>query len=240
MSKSNLDAKRWRFLFPLLKLAEMGICHRVIKTSTEYLAERMGISQQSASRQLIELEKLGLIRREITKDGCLIEATQKGISELKRIYFTLSKILEGKAPPSITLEGQVFSGLGEGAYYVSKDFYRKQFIEKLGFDPYPGTLNLKIVSEYDLKLRREMDTFPAIEISGFKNEGRTFGGGKCYPAIIENKYEGAVVVAMRTHYDISVIEVISPVYLRGKLKLKDGYKVRVEVFPAIQGGDMED
>jgi hypothetical protein len=42
--------------------------------------------------------------------------------------------MEANYPPSITLEGTVFTGLGEGAYYISKEHYRKQFIEKLGFE----------------------------------------------------------------------------------------------------------
>lgn len=232
MFNSNLDARRWRRVFTLYKLAEMGVCRRVIKVSTEYLAERMGSSQQTASRQLAELEKLGWIKRRITHEGCLIEATDEGVSTLKSLCTSLSKILESKSLQPITLEGQVFTGLGEGAYYVSKEHYKKQFREKLGFDPYPGTLNLKLTSEYDLMLRKEMDSYPAILIKGFRNEDRTYGNGKCYPAIIENKFKGAVVSAMRTHYDSSVIEILSPIYLRGKLKLKDGHKVRVEVYPA--------
>jgi len=34
---------------------------------------------------------------------------------------------------------------------------------------------------------------------------------------------------LRSHYDASVIEIISPVFLRRRLKLKDGHKVKVEV-----------
>ncbi|MEM2876049.1 MAG: DUF120 domain-containing protein [Candidatus Bathyarchaeia archaeon] len=216
----------------LCKLAEMGICSRVVKTSTEYLAQRMGSSQQTASRHLIELVKLGWIKRRVTHDGCLIEITDTGKSELKNLCSTLSRMLEPKTYQPVTIEGHVFTGLGEGAYYVSKELYRKQFKDKLGFDPYPGTLNIKLTSEYDIMLRREIDSYPAIKIEGFKNEDRNYGDGRCYPAIIENKFKGAVVSAMRTHYDSTVVEVLSPVYLRGKLKLKDGQKIRVEVYPA--------
>ena len=49
--------------------------------------------------------------------------------------------------------------------------------------------------------------------------------------LLNNKEKGAVVCAHRSHYNKSVIEVISSVYLRDKLKLKDGNKVKVEVFP---------
>jgi riboflavin kinase len=211
-----------RHLFTLIKLAEMGAHRRTAKISTEYLAEKLGISQQTASRYLIELDSKGWIRRTITPEGCLIKITDGGVKELQKLYSNLRFLMETAYPPSITLEGTVFTGLGEGAYYISKEPYRKQFIEKLGFDPYPGTLNLKLTTEYDIKTRSELEAYPAIEVEGFQNEDRTFGNVKCYPAIVENKAKGALISALRTHYD-------APLFLRRQLKLKDGHKVKVEV-----------
>jgi len=225
----NLDTKSWKHFFTLYKLAELGACSRTVKVSTEYLAEKVGASQQTASRHLIELEKRGWIKRTITPEGCLVKITDLGTAELKKLYTDLRMIFEAAYPPSITLEGVLFTGLGEGAYYVNRDRYRKQFIEKLGFDPYPGTLNLKLTTEYDMKTRSELETYPAIVIQGFKDESRTFGSVKCYPTIINNKVKGAIISAMRSHYNSSVLEVIAPTFLRGKLKLKDGNKVKVEV-----------
>jgi len=218
-----------RHIFILLKLAEMGAHRRTAKISTEYLAGKLGASQQTASRYLIELDNKGWIKRTMTPEGCLIKITDAGIKELKKLYSSLRFLMEAAYPPSITLEGIVFTGLGEGAYYISKERYRKQFIEKLGFDPYLGTLNLKLTTDYDIKTRSELEGYPAVEIEGFRNEDRTFGPVKCYPAIIENKAKGALITALRSHYDSSVIEIIAPVFLRKQLKLKDGRKVKVEV-----------
>lgn len=190
----------------------------------------MGISQQTASRYLIELERAGWIQRTVTPEGSLIKIEHAGAAELQKLYASLRFLVEAAYPPSVTFEGTVFTGLGEGAYYIAKEFYRKQFIEKLGFDPYPGTLNLKLTSDYDLKTRTELEAYPAIEIQGFKNEDRTFGLVKCYPATIENKVRGALIFALRSHYDASVVEIIAPVCLRKQLNLKDGHKVKVEVF----------
>jgi riboflavin kinase len=218
-----------RQLFTLLKLADMGAHRRVARISTEYLAEKLGMSQQTASRYLIELDRKGWIERTITTEGCLIRITDSGVKELQKLYSNLRYLMEIAYPPSVTLEGTVFTGLGEGAYYISKEQYRKQFIEKLGFDPYPGTLNLKLTTDYDTKTRAELEAYPAIEIEGFVNENRTFGSVKCYPVTIENKERGALILALRSHYDASVLEIISPVPLRKHLKLKDGHKVKVEV-----------
>jgi riboflavin kinase len=213
----------------LLKLAEMGAYRRIAKISTEFLAEKIGISQQTASRYVIELERKGWIQRTITPEGSLIKIDDQGVRELQKLFSSLKVVLETPYPPSVTLEGTVFTGLGEGAYYITKEHYRKQFIEKLGFEPYPGTLNLKLSTDYDIKTRMELEAYPAIEIEGFKNEDRTFGLVKCYPAIIGNKVKGALITALRSHYDVSVLEIIAPVCLRKQLNLKDDVKVKVEV-----------
>lgn len=230
MKSLGVDAQSWKISFTLFKLAEMGASRRTVKVSTEYLAERIGLSQQTASRHLIQLEKKGWIGRTITPEGCLIRITDSGVVELKKLYSSLQAVFEAAYPLSVTLEGVLFTGIGEGAYYITRDGYRKQFIEKLGFDPYPGTLNLKLTTDYDMKTMTELESYPAIEIQGFKSETRSFGAVKCYPAVINNKIKGTVVAALRSHYNSSVIEIIAPYYLRGKLKLKDGHKVKVEIF----------
>jgi riboflavin kinase len=223
------EKQRWQHLFMLLKLAEMGAYRRVAKISTEYLANKLGISQQTASRYLIELERLGWIQRNVNPDGSLIKVEEQGAQELLKLFSSLKVLIEKAYPPSVTLEGTLFTGLGEGAYYISKESYRKQIKEKLGFEPYPGTLNLKLTSEYDIKTRSEIEAYPAVEVKGFQNEDRSFGLVKCYPVIVANKVKGALVTALRSHYDASVLEIIAPVCLRKQLDLKDGCKVKVEI-----------
>jgi riboflavin kinase len=225
------DKENSRVFFMLYKLAEMGAYNQTIKVSTITLAKEIGLSQQSASRYLINLERKGLIHRTATREGSYIRISKIGEELLRRIYFGLSAILEGK-PRSIIIEGKVFSGLGEGAYYVSREAYRRQFIKKLGFDPYPGTLNLKIVDEQNARLRSELDAYPGIKINGFRNKDRTYGSVKCFHAMINGREKGAVIFAFRSHYGKDVLEIIAPVYLRGQLKLKDGDKVKVEIFPS--------
>lgn len=207
----------------------MGAYNRTAKISTEYLAKKLGMSQQTASRYLIELEHKGWIQRNISPDGSLIRIEEIGTKKLQKLYSNLKILMEKAYPPSVTLEGSIFTGLGEGAYYVSKESYRKQIVEKLGFEPYPGTLNVKLTSDYDIKTRQELEAYPAIEVMGFQNEDRSFGLVKCYPAIIGGKIKGALVTALRSHYDASVLEIIAPVCLRKQLGLKDGNKVKVEI-----------
>lgn len=218
----------YRHLFVLLKLAEMGAYRRTAKISTEFLAGKIGISQQTSSRYLMELENNGWIQRTMTSEGCLVKISESGARELQSLYSQMRHLMENQYPPSVTLEGVVFTGLGEGAYYTSNEGYRRQFIEKLGFDPFPGTLNVRLMTEYDIKTRSELESYPSVEIEGFLKENRSFGPVKCFPAIIGNTVKGAVILAGRSHYDASVIELVAPVNLRKSLKLKDGHKVKVE------------
>jgi riboflavin kinase len=221
-----------KFFFILYKLAEMGAHKRTIKTSTKFLAEKMNISQQTISRYLIELERINWIQRTINRDGSFLHISQLGVNHLRKVRTALNLIFDAKYPLSLTIKGQVFNGLGEGAYYIMQKQYKEQFIEKLGFNPYPGTLNLKLNRKYDVKIIKELETYPGIEIHGFKNKDRTYGPVKCFNATINNKIKGALVLALRSHYDSTVVEVISSKYLRGSLKLKDGNEVSIEIFIA--------
>jgi riboflavin kinase len=101
----------------------------------------------------IDLERKSWIQRN-TPDGSLIKIEEEGTKELQKLHSELKVLMEKSYPPSVTLEGTVFTGLGEGAYYVTKEHYRQQIVEKLGFEPYPGTLNLKLSSDYDIKTVR--------------------------------------------------------------------------------------
>ena len=46
------------------------------------------------------------------------------------------------------INGEVTTGLGKAAYFLSQEFYTKEFKKNLGFIPYPGTLNVIVSDEY--------------------------------------------------------------------------------------------
>ncbi|MBI4167441.1 MAG: CTP-dependent riboflavin kinase [Candidatus Aenigmarchaeota archaeon] len=209
----------------LYSLVKKRAHEKFIGTNTIELALECGISQQTASRKLIEMEKDGLIERRVDVHGQSIRLTQKAIAELKNVYRNLRPVFDS-APKKIVIEGRVFSGLGEGGFYVTMPGYRKQFVRKLGFDPYPGTLNVRLGTERDIDAKSELDGIPAVQIEGFTDAKRTYGGASCYKATI-NGVEAAVLVIERTHHPADVIEIISPHFLRKKLKLKDGSEVKI-------------
>ncbi len=209
----------------LKALALMNATKKVLKISSKDLADKIGQSVQTAARKLKELEDEGLIERTITKDGQFVVITDKGKEMLYREYLDYKKIFEDI--DRILIRGRVFSGLGEGRYYVSLEGYLKQFERLLGFKPYPGTLNIKIPRE-QMFFRAKLDEEEGIIIKGFKTKERTFGDVKAFRCRVSG-VEGAIVLPQRTHYPKDVLEVIAPVKLREVLNLKDGDWVEVEV-----------
>ena len=226
--KDNPEVKLTPYLwFTLFELLMQGSGRGWKKISTNHLAELLGISQQSASRHLSLLEKIGLISRKKDSRGSKIQITNGGMNSLGEVYYTLRRQFEEEE--ELYFEGTVFSGMYQGRYYITQEGYHGQIRKKLGFDPYPGTLNIKLTTDYDIKSLSELETYPAIMLEAFKDESRTFGPVKCYPAIINNRVKGAVIYAMRSHYGSSVLEIISSTFLRRRLNLKDGNKVKVEI-----------
>lgn len=210
----------------LLELARLNAAKGVTVT-THQLGEILGCSQQTASRKLSELEKRGFIEKKRAINGQKITLTRKGLDVLRDYYIQLKCIFEERE--AVTIKGELISGMGEGRYYITRKGYTEQFEEKLGFYPYPGTLNLLLEREHDIVVREMLDNCPYTKVDGFTDENRTFGAVKCYPVSV-NGVKGAIISPLRTHHPKNVIEIIAPVYLRDRLGLKDGDEISVTLF----------
>jgi riboflavin kinase len=212
--------------FTLYSLLTLGGGKAPVKVSTTELSHALGGSQQSASRHLQLLEELGLVTRRIDVDGSLVTLTDTGLSVLDEVLQELKAHLEGVGAEVFVFEGTVVSGLFEGAYYISREGYRNQIREKLGFDPFPGTLNVKLKPE-DFDKRRRLEKYPSALLEGFKDGERSFGNCECYPLLINDEIKGSLIVADRTIHDLSTMEIVSPIYLRRHFGLSDGDKVKI-------------
>ncbi len=211
-------------ILPLKKLALLGAHKKPVQLSSIEFSSHIESSPQTAARTLKNLEDERLISRQILHDGQLISITKNGIAALQKELNDYNEIFCDNGDKKF-LSGKVITGLGEGQYYISLDGYRKQFHEKLGFDPYPGTLNIKL-DAVSIETRKRVSS--DIRISGFTDRNRTFGSGSCFNVAISDLI-GAVIVPERTHYPEDIIEIIAPVKLRDYLNVKDGSIVQVEV-----------
>ena len=211
----------------LITLGRMGALRAQTRISTTALAQELSVSQQTASRYMVALEKQGYIERYPSSQGTQIKVTPSGYTILETLYLSLKQLLQ-EQPRALEFDGVLVSGLGEGAYYVQLQGYSEQFAQKLGFTPYPGTLNLRLSSDH-FWVKKELESLPALIITSLQTQRRTFGQVKCFRATINDTVEGAIILINRTHHDDRIIELIAPQNLRKTLKLTEGSRVHVSI-----------
>ena len=198
----------------LLLLLRLGAHRDSVRITTSEIGTEAGMSQQNASRRLSMLEEKGHIER---KDG-EIKITKKGMKEISGEYAILKKVFDSR----VEITGTIIEGLGEGKYYMSLKGYRDQIREKIGFRPYPGTLNIRIgKGSRDHVLASE-----PILIAGFTNKDRTYGDIFAFPCKVEGT-SGAIIVPLRTSHGPDILEVVSSFDIRKKLGKKNGDKITV-------------
>ncbi len=209
----------------LKELALLGAIRNRIEISSHELAKQLEISQQTASRYLLDLDNVQMVTRELGIKKQLIQITSLGTEILKEERSQYNQIFD--LSNKVVFKGKVVSGMGEGKYYTEQRGYVDQFKNKLGFVPYPGTLNVEIEYVERNKLRL-LKNYGGIVIDEFKTKNRTFGSVLCLNATINN-CKGAIVLPKRSHYS-NILEFISPHYLREKLHLKDGGGVKMIIY----------
>ena len=121
------------------------------------------------------------------------------------------------------IDGEVTTGLGKAAYFLSQEFYTKEFEKNLGFVPYPGTLNV-IVSEEFLDEINEIKNNCENLIK--PDEG--FGAVKYIEAKLNDKINGAIVFPAKTTHEENYLEFIAENKLRDDLDLNDADIVLLE------------
>ena len=134
--------------------------------------------------------------------------------------------MKSTASGSVSIEGRITEGLRESSSFTQLPWVRKQFIVKLGIDPYPGTLNLDVVNTEDMKKVREIKRKKGIEI--IPNEPG-FCSAKCFHVLVCGKIEGALIIPQVPNYPESKLEIISSCKIRDFLSLEVGDPVPVEI-----------
>ena len=122
------------------------------------------------------------------------------------------------------LTGKVVTGAKQASLFTQLDWVMKQCAEKLGFIPFPGTLNLEIIAD-DLGLISELKNEIGVELLPPEPQ---FCIATVLPIHIGG-YEGAVVIpaeGVKIHNE-KIVEIISGEKLRTALNLQDGDLVTI-------------
>jgi len=134
------------------------------------------------------------------------------------------------------LKGRIVSGARKAAFFTQLDWVLEQCSEKLGFKPFPGTLNIELLPE----------NLPDVE--SIQEEKRIelvppdpkFCNAQVFPVSIE-EVDAAIIILeekVRVH-GRNVIEVIAPMSLKGALNIDDGDTVTIilkdQRIPGVKG-----
>ena len=148
----------------------------------------------------------------------LVAVTEAGERALQREYADYRRLFEGDA--DVELAGAVTSGMGEGRHYISLSGYMRQFRERLGYEPFEGTLNVDLDDE-SVRARARMDALDPIDIDGWEDDERTYGPAFCWPATVER--------ADDTSDRYETAHVIAPNRLRDEMDLEDDDELTIHV-----------
>ena len=121
------------------------------------------------------------------------------------------------------IDGEVTTGLGKAAYFLSQEFYTKEFQKNLGFVPYPGTLNVIVGDDHLDEINRIKD-----ECENLIKPDEGFGAVKYIKAKLNDKVDGAIVFPAKTSHEENFLDFIAEDKLRDKLNIVDDDVVTLE------------
>lgn len=128
---------------------------------------------------------------------------------------------------SESVRGVVREGKGEGKTFTQLDWVREQFRLKVGFDPYPGTLNVQTSEGERLAGWRTRQ--------GIQIEPRP---GYCAAVALRVSVNGKInavwVIPFVPNYPTDVLELMAGVSLRETLGLGTGDQVSIELLEGAE------
>ncbi len=122
-------------------------------------------------------------------------------------------------PNKKVLNGKVVSGARKATFFTQLDWVKTQCEKKLGFRPFPGTLNIELRPE-SLTVIASMQKEKGLELVP---SDPAFCSARIIPVLVE-EIQAAIILPdekVRIH-GRNIIEAIAPVYLRQMLNINDG------------------
>jgi CTP-dependent riboflavin kinase len=131
--------------------------------------------------------------------------------------------------PKEELLGRLVSGIGRGKHFTRMEWARRQFVDKLGIDPFPGTVNLIVDDDpQSMEVWNHLKETPGVRIDN-PHAGPQDCHARCYPVSIDGRIEAAIVFPEVTGYSPVKIEIIAAIEVRDALDIDDGDLLRIEI-----------
>ncbi len=132
----------------------------------------------------------------------------------------------------LCIVGHVRTGLGNAAGFTNLPWVRRQLMQALGIDPWPGTLNLQLASAA-IPHWQSLNEGPGL---GLVPERPLDCAARCYPVRASvagrSPVTAAIIVPGVTGYAPDQVEVVASVSLREVLGLVDGDVVSLDTVAA--------
>lgn len=128
-----------------------------------------------------------------------------------------------------SIKGTVSSGMNKASNFMNKEVYKKQYLDKLGFIPYIGTLNIKLNNNVTLDIENELKPY-LKKIEGNEKFGDVFFlNASLQPENSNITKNGAILFPVKTVYKTDTLEFISDEKLRDSINLIDGDSVIIKI-----------
>lgn len=109
---------------------------------------------------------------------------------------------------------------------MALDWVQNALRQALGFFPYPATFNLRVESENELDVWRQVKSgAKGVDI---QSPDASYCEARCFPVKIQGSYTGVVLLPTIQGYPEDKIEVIAPFRLKDHLGVRDGDEVTLE------------
>ncbi len=126
------------------------------------------------------------------------------------------------------LIGRLATGIGQGVHFTRLDWARAQFMDRLGIDPYPGTVNVIVDDPDSMPVWVRVKRTPGIRIDN-PGDGPHDCDARCYPVTVAGRIDGAIIVPEIDGYPPARVEIIANVGVREALGIEDGDPVEIEL-----------
>lgn len=127
-----------------------------------------------------------------------------------------------------TILGRLATGIGQGRHFTRLDWAREQFIDRLGIDPFPGTVNVIVDDPDAMPVWVRLKRTEGIRIDN-PGDGPHDCDARCYKVSIEGKIDAAIVLPEIDGYPPAQVELIAEVGVREALGIEDGDAVRLVI-----------
>ncbi len=121
------------------------------------------------------------------------------------------------------VRGTVVSGKGEARAFTQLPWLREQFRAKFGFEPFPGTLNLRVERQ---NWTDELHNLPWVAIPVGE---AGYCAAKAVPVEVEGRIPAVWILPEVPDYPTDQIELMSNQPLRAALGLEDGDGVTIRI-----------